>query len=115
MFWQNDADRTIFELINGYRRSKGKRELVRSETLCGMTRLRLKQIATDYSHSGFRGVIRGHGGSFCENIAKGYRTPRAVLAGWSRSTGHNRNLLGDWTEGCALGEKGLWVFIGRKG
>jgi uncharacterized protein YkwD len=79
-----------------------------------MTRIRVRQIARDYSHNGFRGVIKGHRGGFCENIGKGYGTSRAVLAAWIRSGGHNRNLLGDWTEGCASGENGLWVFIGRK-
>ena len=104
----------IFELINEYRRSKGKRELQRSETVCRMTRIRARQIASDYSHNGFKGVIRGHGGSWCENIAKGYRTARDALRAWIRSSGHNRNLLGDWTEGCARNDGDRWVFIGHR-
>ena len=34
-----------------------------------------------------------------ENIAKGYRTPQAVVTGWMNSTGHRANILNaDYTE-----------------
>jgi uncharacterized protein YkwD len=117
MPWRKKApgrNETIFELINAYRRSRGKRELWRSDTICRMTEIRLAEIARDYSHDGFRAVIRGHLGSFGENIARGYRTPKDALNGWIRSRGHDRNLLGDWNEGCARGDGDRWVFIARK-
>lgn len=44
-----------------------------------------------------------------ENIAKGYRTPRAAFEGWYRSAGHHRNMLGDWTHMGAGCDGDLWT------
>lgn len=39
-----------------------------------------------------------------ENIAKGYRTPQAVMTGWMNSSGHKANILN-----CAFRDLGVGV------
>lgn len=43
------------------------------------------------------------GGGFGENIAAGYDTPQAVVAGWMNSTGHKANILNANYLGMGIG------------
>ncbi|NSC21659.1 CAP domain-containing protein [Streptomyces albus subsp. chlorinus] len=50
------------------------------------------------------------GGLVAENIARGHRTARAVVARWMASPGHRRNILD-----CSYRETGIGVVAGRGG
>jgi uncharacterized protein YkwD len=50
------------------------------------------------THSGFRGRMRGAGVSFpaAENIAMGQPDTASAVESWASSSGHRRNMLGDY-------------------
>lgn len=54
--------------------------------------------------------IRDQGYAFtaaAENIAEGYQTPAAVMAGWMSSTGHRANIMGQYAD-VGFGQTGLY-------
>ena len=55
------------------------------------------------SHDGFSQRLRQcEFGTGSENVAWNYPTGEAVVAGWMNSSGHRRNILGNYTH-CGIG------------
>lgn len=63
------------------------------------------------------GMMRKFGVSYtyaAENIAKGYRTPAEVVAGWMGSSGHRANILNAKLSNLGVGVAGdVWVQMFR--
>lgn len=74
---------------------------------------------SDGSTVGQRAKRQKYGYCFiAENIAQGYRSPEAVMAGWMRSRGHRKNNLDKRASefGVARAEGDYWVLVlGRSG
>lgn len=104
----SDVRRSIVNLTNNYRTSKGKPELIFSPELSEMARQHSAKMAS--------GSVRfGHGGFKCrakaartyldvnkvaENVAMNYGSKNpatTAMNGWKKSPGHNKNMLGDFT------------------
>ncbi len=100
----NSVAQEILELVNAHRRSKGKQPLAISPLANT-----LAQSHTEYmvrvnaiSHDNFdarsdrlfkEDNARGTG----ENVASGQRSAAAVMEAWLDSTGHRKNIEGDFT------------------
>ena len=129
---QNDVSITDFEaevirLVNEIRRQNGLSELKANWELSRVARYKSQDMHDKryFSHESptygapFR-MMRDFGISYRtagENIAMGYRTPRAVVDGWMNSPGHRANILnGAFTEiGVGFVRDGFYwtqMFIG---
>ncbi len=88
----------VFELVNKERIANGLEPFVLDEALCKNASVRVKEVATYYSH------IRPDGTdwytaltisytSASENIARGYTSASQVTKGWLQSADHRKNIL----------------------
>jgi uncharacterized protein YkwD len=101
---QADLAARVLRLINGFRADNGLRLLERSPALVASARWKSLNMARygRFAHDDSGTVTRsahgraldcGYGGGFWgENIALGYGSPRAVVAGWLASPGHRANI-----------------------
>ncbi len=108
-FAPNDSNASllqdVYNLTNQFRKSKGLPALI--------IRNDLNDIAQKHSSDMARGRVGfGHGGfakrnsqakgkiktinSFAENVAYGVTTGKAVVTMWKNSSGHRKNMLGDY-------------------
>lgn len=75
----------------------------------------MEHEGSDGSEPGERARLANYSGSVGENIARGYRSPEDVVAGWTRSDGHCSNMMnGGYSElgvGYAVSSSGeeFWV------
>ncbi len=90
-----DFELTVTELINKERVAAGLPALKVSNDLSKAADIRAKEIVKEFSH------VRPDG-TLCftvspimsaENIAKGQKTPQAVLSAWMNSDGHKKNIM----------------------
>lgn len=93
----------VIRLINEIRQQKGLKALTHHWELSRVARYKSQDMQDNkyFSHtsptygSPYQ-MMRSFGISFRsagENIAKGYRTPQAVVEGWMNSPGHRANIL----------------------
>jgi uncharacterized protein YkwD len=97
-------EQTFLNLINQYRQSRGLTPLALNQSLVNAARWHSNDMATNgyFSHTDSLGrdpfrrmadfgyTANTYKG---ENIAAGYSTAAAVMAGWQASPGHNGNML----------------------
>jgi hypothetical protein len=98
-------EQEVVDLVNQARQAQGKRPLYVNYQLQVAAWLHNEHMVRTgcFSHSGCgnggpadRVRQSGYkGGMVGENIAKGYRTPAAVMDGWMNSSGHRANILSD--------------------
>lgn len=61
-------------------------------------------------HDGFRSRFERSGYSVCvENLARNQHTPADLVAAWSRSSGHNGNMLNARVTHAAVAQSGTYV------
>ncbi len=95
----------ILELTNAHRRKQGLPILKVHNVLNEESRLHSDNMANGtvpFGHDGFneRGsrIFAQLGGrGIAENVALGYRNAKSVMDGWLSSSGHRRNIEGDYT------------------
>lgn len=104
---KNDAMATAAELnvaLNNYRQGLGLPKLTINDQLCQISAKRAKEVASNFSHSGFEEAVKSSGlgkSSYGENIASGPMSAvRFVEWSWDKSPGHRENMRRDWTDGC---------------
>ena len=85
----------IYNLVNDFRSSKGLKKLVFDPSMCDFANTRLKEIHTDWSHSGFLPVAdTTYKYNFAgENLAKGYLSEQETLDGWEQSPKHLEDMV----------------------
>ncbi len=90
-----DFELAVIELINKERVAAGLSALKVSNDLSKAADIRAKEIVKEFSH------VRPDG-TLCftvspimsaENIAKGQKTPQAVVSSWMNSDGHKKNIM----------------------
>ena len=119
---QDSYAEQVLAIVNRERAGNGLSPLTMNSRAVAAAEVRAKEITASFSHtrpsgascftaldeSGARYTLSG------ENIARGYRTPEAVMAGWMASPGHAANILnGSFTEigiACYVsGGETFWV------
>ena len=95
----------VFRLVNEERVAAGMPECVRDDTAMEFAQIRAEELPEKFSHQRPDGSIMEYSHySFAENIAKGQKTPEAVVADWMASSGHKAAILADYsTYGNCLG------------
>lgn len=99
----SEYEKRVVELVNEARSSNGLSPLTLNTELSNVARIRSQDMKDKgyFSHttptygSPFD-MMKSFGISYKtagENIAKGYATPEAVVAGWMNSEGHRENIL----------------------
>lgn len=109
----------VIRLTNKEREKAGVAPLVEDSTAMECAQIRAEELLELFSHdrpNGEDGGMYSHY-SFGENIARGSKTPEAVVKGWMNSTGHRNTILADYSDygncmGVGVAEKGgtlYWV------
>jgi uncharacterized protein YkwD len=112
----------IVVLTNAERRKAGLGELTVNDCATSMAVLRTQRLVAEgrFEHDPLGEIVDACGiGTLGENLALGYPTAAAAVAGWMGSEGHRANILrAGYTQigvGCTSGPKGLLcgqVFLG---
>lgn len=105
----------LLDSVNNYRQKNNKSVLILSgEVGCKFAKERLGEIHTNFSHNGFDEALSKTGKSAAaENLAKTSRVKNAdfIVGLWSKSPGHNKNMLEDFSEGCGYYDGKFAVFL----
>lgn len=116
----------LFTEVNAYRQKNGKSTLKRDADLERRAQAHAENMAKRnyFSHTSPDGTtfamrIRGYEGAVGENIAAGQLNAAAVVQAWSKSPGHNSNMLDSNFRAMGLGYaynvqstyKHYWVLI----
>lgn len=101
----------IESAINEYRATRGLKSLAKLDSLCVLAEARLLEIASDFSHGGFRQRMES-GEAFdlycdkCsrigENLARAFYTIDDLMLSWQESEKHRKNMLDNWTHQCVV-------------
>ncbi len=88
----------VINLTNQYRQQAGLNTLTYQPALDAGANIRAQEIVGTWSHTRPNGqpantAFNVRFSLFGENIAKGHRTPSAVMTGWMNSPGHKSNIL----------------------
>lgn len=88
----------VLAATNKYRASKKKPALAYSKDLEAAARRSAKQQAAKHSmfHSNYSAWIRSGWWAAAENVAMGYDSGKKVTDAWWRSSGHQKNMLGNY-------------------
>lgn len=89
----------VIRLTNIERENAGLDPLAEDSTAMEYAQIRAEELAKLYSHdrpNGITGGMYSHY-SFGENIAKGSKTPEAVVNGWMNSRGHKETIMADYS------------------
>jgi uncharacterized YkwD family protein len=96
-------EKKVAELVNAERAKHGLAPLTLSAELSDIARIKSQDMRDNnyFSHTSpvfgsTFSLLKSHGISYRaagENIAKGYKTPEAVMDGWMNSPGHRANIL----------------------
>lgn len=120
----NDLEKSVFFLINKYRKSQNLPALQWDNTIAQQSRIHAQQMArgkATFSHDGFQGRVEIISQKIlykgaAENIANnmGYSNPgEKAVVGWINSSGHHRNIVGDYNLtgiGIAKNSEGTYYF-----
>ena len=101
----------VLALVNAERKKVGLKPLALSQRCQAQADKRAKEICQRgrFNHKGAFNGLRGYGW-MGENIAKGYRSPDAVIRGWMHSKGHRANILSPRFTHLGVGVcRGCWV------
>ena len=101
----------VLALVNVERKKAGLKPLALSQRCQAQADKRAKEICQRgrFNHKGAFNGLRGYGW-MGENIAKGYRSPAAVVRGWMHSKGHRANILSRRFTHLGVGVHGrCWV------
>lgn len=101
----------VLALVNVERKKVGLKPLALSQRCQAQADKRAKEICQRgrFNHKGAFNGLRGYGW-MGENIAKGYRSPAAVVRGWMHSKGHRANILSRRFTHLGVGVcRGCWV------
>lgn len=93
----------VIRLVNIERNNVGLPSLSKNETLCQAAQTRANEIISVFSHTRPDGTscftvadeYKISWMNIGENIAKGQRNPKEVVAGWMNSPGHRANILNE--------------------
>lgn len=91
----------VLKLVNAERAKAGASKLRMNAGLTKAANKRAVELYTKFSHTRPNGsqwytVLKEYGVSYsvcAENIAYNYDTPKEVVAGWMKSSGHKKNIL----------------------
>jgi uncharacterized protein YkwD len=99
----------VLYYVNLERKKRGKKPLKISDRCQRKAEARAKAICRRFNHNGaFSGLgcYKWKG----ENIARGQRSPRAVVRAWMRSKGHRKNMMSGKFDFMGVGYcRGRWV------
>ena len=99
----------VLYYVNIERKKRGKKPLKISDRCQRKAEARAKAICRRFNHKGaFSGLgcYKWKG----ENIARGQRSPRAVVRAWMRSKGHRNNMMSGKFDFMGVGYcRGRWV------
>ena len=96
----------VFDGINDYRVKNSLEPLIWSDTIYSIAYVHSKNMASgvvEFGHDGFDNrykLVKEATGanSIAENVAMTYKTKEAVIAGWTASEGHKKNIEGDYKQ-----------------
>lgn len=120
----SNLERTVYEQVNEFRKSKNLPPLKLNPTIVQQAREHSQAMASGkvpFSHQGFQERVNAIGNavdytSAAENVAynEGYENPaQEAVQGWLKSPGHLKNIVGNFNltgVGVARNSKGEYYF-----
>lgn len=113
----------VFKYTNQYRKSKGLRTLEMREDLNAIARKHSEDMASgrrSLGHGGYdqrvskiKKTVERCEGLVAENVAYGASTAKEAIDIWKKSTGHRKNMLGNYKYigiGTARSKKGITYY-----
>ena len=100
----NQLANDVLKYTNEYRRSKGLKELIMKDDLNSLARKHSEDMASgrlSLGHSGYdqrAAKVKKIYGTWmvAENVASGARDAKDVFSIWKKSSGHRKNMLGNY-------------------
>jgi len=100
----NQLVNDVLKYTNEYRRSKGLKELIMKDDLNSLARKHSENMASgrlSLGHSGYdqrAAKVKKIYGTWmvAENVASGARDAKEVFSLWKKSSGHRKNMLGNY-------------------
>lgn len=114
------VDQYLMRKMNEYRTQNGMPEIGSDEKTCEFAMTRAREIASDFSHAGFRSRIDSNSlpypnyGYVNENIAQNSDFTR-VIDSWIKSPGHAENMRQNLSTACIRHSGEYYVFEGWRG
>lgn len=108
----NEYEAASLRAINAHRAGQGLPGLSGDPKLHRLAREHSEAMARrgTLDHDGFRSRFERAGYSACvENLARNQPTPTGLVAAWSRSSGHNANMLNVRVTHAAVAQSGTYV------
>ena len=95
----------VLEQVNKQRSKAGAGNLVMDEELLRVAMLRAAECKVFFGHNRPNGTacFTASDRMYGENIASGYKTPKAVMSGWMNSSGHKDNILNSSYKSIGIG------------
>jgi uncharacterized protein YkwD len=114
----NQLANDVLKYTNQYRRSKGLKELIMKDDLNSLARKHSEDMASgrlSFGHSGYdqrAAKVKKIYSAWmvAENVASGARDAKEVLSIWKNSSGHRKNMLGNYKYigiGTAISKSGV--------
>lgn len=98
----------LFNLIQQWRMENNLQTYVKSDLLCKIAEIRVREIYSDFSHNGLKGKAAKYCPNTCllsENIAENIITGEAdVLRAWLNSSPHAAALKQDFKYSCLMSD-----------
>lgn len=111
----SDYETELFSLVQQWRVENDLPQYEIDEKLCKYASVRLTEIQSDWSHSGFKKQSREAGFNHtAENLGKDFQKPESMLNAWLNSETHRANLDRDYTHSCIKCENQHCVHWFRK-
>jgi len=107
----------LFESVQNWRLELGKEAYIADSQLCEFANKRVKEIQSDFSHSGYRKMAEteiykdGRYSKTGENLSEGVVYELELLNKWLTSPSHRDNLEDDFTHSCVRCENNYCVQI----
>lgn len=115
-------EKEVLKEINKYRKTLGLDELKMNKYMQKIARKHSKNMASnkvDFGHDGFYNRIKkikkalGYGNASAENVAWGAKTSKEVVQDWINSSGHKKNIEGNYNLsgiGIAKNRQGVFYY-----
>ena len=113
----------VFKYTNQFRRSNGKSTLEMRDDLNAIARAHSEDMAAgrrSFGHGGYdqrvlkvKRLVKPCNGSIGENVAYGARTAKDAMSIWKNSSGHRKNMLGNYKYigvGTARSKRGITYY-----
>ena len=91
---------SLWRLVQDWRVKNNYQAYTKSQNMCEIAKIRVKEIQTDWSHDKFQAVRWCENCNLGENLASSYENEAEALSAWEDSPSHLAELSKPYTHSC---------------